>query len=669
MLSINQYPKPIMGRDKHSKSKRKSKPKKSENVEKPSLVNPELELEPEPEPGTAPMPVPDLGTGPGRTDRKLFLSWCREMSGDKLYTEEYMELLLMKRLATVYGEAFQRLEAYGCPDSIARKAVRLNGHGFGKKDILANIMQNTVAYIDAGMVPVGGNHSDVQQPRAAAEREFCQMVTYSLGAMVYLLQHLRRLTKVEAMWALMISNFHLGMAIDITTPAVEPDTENLACASSGGSTVTGCQVSVSDGIGDPCCSLHDFMEDAALAKRFKLHPHLMPQLKTSIAVSAASCREELKIAGRMVPVSPYSLVKHKPSYQQDMKEPDPFDSVLDSLGDLGIDAKSKSTCSDEKDEIIMTLVNQIKEITTQVDERKVWAEAKVIQAARKISDDLCELRTLKSEKNRLKIDNQELQEETVKRIVDTHNALRKTCSQVHHAIAAARKVDEENSGIRAEIEAFKLSAAESDRVHLEVKKKERKHLKKIAVMEKEKNIIREEIEEESKKYLQLQHQLMQIKMAQNEYEVKSMEEVNEKEVAFALVQDEQRLKDAAGVSSKRRMEALREKVELDCLRCKDDVHRVEHEILHLQMSMDSAESTYMVAPERNYQSEAFEEEVFPDRKCIICMVNEVSVVFLPCAHQVLCGNCSDHYCNYVEAQCPGCQASIEERIYVYGAGT
>lgn len=54
-----------------------------------------------------------------------------------------------------------------------------------------------------------------------------------------------------------------------------------------------------------------------------------------------------------------------------------------------------------------------------------------------------------------------------------------------------------------------------------------------------------------------------------------------------------------------------------------------------------------------------------ERECVMCMSDEVAVVFLPCSHQVVCGPCSDA----LEAQgmrgCPSCRTAIENRIKVF----
>lgn len=56
--------------------------------------------------------------------------------------------------------------------------------------------------------------------------------------------------------------------------------------------------------------------------------------------------------------------------------------------------------------------------------------------------------------------------------------------------------------------------------------------------------------------------------------------------------------------------------------------------------------------------------VGPERECIMCMTEEISVVFLPCAHQVLCGQCSNLHEKQGMSDCPSCRTTIGKRISV-----
>ncbi|KAK4408029.1 putative E3 ubiquitin-protein ligase [Sesamum angolense] len=58
------------------------------------------------------------------------------------------------------------------------------------------------------------------------------------------------------------------------------------------------------------------------------------------------------------------------------------------------------------------------------------------------------------------------------------------------------------------------------------------------------------------------------------------------------------------------------------------------------------------------------DDVKPERECVMCMTDEIAVVFLPCAHQVLCGQCSVLHEKQGMNDCPSCRTTIKKRISV-----
>ena len=159
-----------------------------------------------------------------------------------------------------------------------------------------------------------------------------------------------------------------------------------------------------------------------------------------------------------------------------------------------------------------------------------------------------------------------------------------------------------------------------------------------------------------------------------------------KEHALAQVEEEKHLKEAAEASSKRKLEALRLKIEIDFQRHKDDLQRLEQELSRLKVSSQSTDSHHPsntsptgAKPQRetiagllrelDNLEDSSEKEVNSDRECIICLKDEVSVVFLPCAHQVMCASCSDDFGLKGKATCPCCRVPIEQKIRVFGASS
>lgn len=152
------------------------------------------------------------------------------------------------------------------------------------------------------------------------------------------------------------------------------------------------------------------------------------------------------------------------------------------------------------------------------------------------------------------------------------------------------------------------------------------------------------------------------------------------------MEEERRFKEAVETNNKRKLEELRSKAEIDFQRHKDDLQRLEQDLSRLRASTELQNQSANLVTGSNVEQhphgdiarmlrefDSFEQdssEKDDSRECIICMKHEVSVVFLPCAHQVLCANCNDNFGKKGRvAKCPCCRVPIEQRIRVFGATT
>lgn len=634
----------------------------------------------------------------------------------------------MKNLEFLYNEAISKLVALGYDEDAALKAILRNGHCYGGMDVLTNILHNSLAYLNSNCGSSNGK-SDEAEPVFADLR---QLEEYSLAGMVCMLQQVRpHLTKGDAMWCLLMSDLHVGRASTMEIPVLPGGSiENSSLIST--SVESGSNGNHSVGVMAPAlCRFHGgwgfgngggsefpvhgffsygaeltLQRDIECPKRFNLSPSMKSLLKRNVAIFAAGFRANSKqlnaqpqaclsnLASGDTPVALGSEVPVQHSEKtRNSKNQEVVNSVLSKFRDLNLDENLEFVGEDQKNEVIVNLLHQVEELEKQVKDRKEWAHQKAMQAATKLSHDLAELKMLRLEREetqRLKKGKQTLEDSTMKRLSEMENALRKASGQVDRANAAVRRLETENAEIRAEMEASKLSASESVLTCLEVAKREKKCLKRMLAWEKQKIKLQEEIAEEKEKISELQQHLARMKHDQKEAEVKWGQELKAKEEALAQVEEERHAKEAAEASNKRKLEALRLKIEIDFQRHKDDLQRLEQELSRLKIS---AQSTELLHPsnalpkaisegakpqgetiakllrELDNLENSSEKEVSCDRECIICMKDEVSVVFLPCAHQVLCANCNDDYGKKGKATCPCCRAPIEHRIRVFGASS
>lgn len=53
-----------------------------------------------------------------------------------------------------------------------------------------------------------------------------------------------------------------------------------------------------------------------------------------------------------------------------------------------------------------------------------------------------------------------------------------------------------------------------------------------------------------------------------------------------------------------------------------------------------------------------------ERECVMCLSEETCVIFLPCAHQVVCKMCNELHERQGMKDCPSCRSTIQRRITV-----
>ncbi|KAE8661869.1 MND1-interacting protein 1 [Hibiscus syriacus] len=575
----------------------------------------------------------------------------------------------IENLEFLYNEAISKLILLGYDEDVALKAILRNGHCYGGMDVLTNILHNSLAYLNSSCDSSNGSNSEESESGLPDLR---QLEEYSLAGMICLLQQVRPgLSKGDAMWCLLMSDLHVGKASTIEIPslhsptnACSPVSNDLESVDNNGVGVMSpamCRFHGGWGFGNggefavnglfSCNAGITLQRDIECPKRFNLSPSMKSLLKKNVAIFAASFRANSKQTQTQNQVFVGTLSRgdappavagdevsaEKSEESQTSFSQDGFNSVLSKFRDLNIDENLEYVGEDQKSEMIISLFHQIKDLQKQVKERKDWALRKAMQAARKLSSDLTELKMLRMEREemqQMKKGKHTIDDSTMKRLSEMENALRKASGQVDQANAAVRRLETENAEIRAEMEASKLSASES--VNLSGAK------------------LQELIADEKEKIKDLQRCLARAEHDQKETESKWREELKDKELAFTQVEQERCSNEATEVSNKRKLEALRLKIEIDFQRHKDDHQRLEQELSRLKLSAQSTELNHQLdnlftgksegakpqgetitklLHELDTLEDSSEKEVNGDRECIICSKDEVSIVFLPCTHQ------------------------------------
>ncbi|KAL8256183.1 hypothetical protein R6Q59_031250 [Mikania micrantha] len=344
---------------------------------------------------------------------------------------------------------------------------------------------------------------------------------------------------------------------------------------------------------------------------------------------------------------------------------------------------------DRKEETLSKLAPRVQELQNQLHVWTEWANQKVMQAARRLGKDKAELKTLRQEREeveRLKKEKQTLEDNTMKKLSEMENALMKASNQVGRADAAVRRLEVENANLRLKMEAANLQAAESAASCEEVSKKEKKTLMQLQFWEKQKALFQEELIAERRKLVQLKEDLEQAKEQRDHLETKWKQEENAKQ---ELINEAVKIKigrQEGEVLAKSREDLTRLKADKTLQKYKDDIEKLEKEISLLRLKSDSSKiAALRRGVDGSYASKLTDVSlpqthtlyvpetvtvtggVKRERECVMCLSEEMSVVFLPCAHQVVCTKCNELHEKQGMKDCPSCRGTIQQRISVHYA--
>jgi hypothetical protein len=77
-----------------------------------------------------------------------------------------------------------------------------------------------------------------------------------------------------------------------------------------------------------------------------------------------------------------------------------------------------------------------------------------------------------------------------------------------------------------------------------------------------------------------------------------------------------------------------------------------------EMTSNKLQRVAMFMPPPGFAMDSVQRE----QECAMCLEEEVSVVFLPCGHQVVCADCNQRHQDVGMTECPSCRSPIKRRI-------
>ena len=173
--------------------------------------------------------------------------------------EDQLEDLLLKNLEYVYKEAICKITTLGYTIEESLKGMLQNGHCYGSSDVLSNIVNNSLAYLNSGC-------SDCFDDSDIAFRELKQLEQYVLTGLVCLLRQVRpQLSKGDAMWCLLMSDLNVGQESTLEIPVLPPGDEKMMIKPNGNGSSPSTVISMPSPI-RPSCSSSSFVPVTATSE-------------------------------------------------------------------------------------------------------------------------------------------------------------------------------------------------------------------------------------------------------------------------------------------------------------------------------------------------------------------------------------------------------------------
>ncbi|CAN6561363.1 unnamed protein product [Malus baccata var. baccata] len=350
----------------------------------------------------------------------------------------------------------------------------------------------------------------------------------------------------------------------------------------------------------------------------------------------------------------------------------------------------KYVAQDEKDELILKLVPRLEELQNELESWTNWANEKIMQVSRRLSKERPELKILRQEKaeaEKFKKEKQMLEENTVKRISELENALNNATDQVEKATSNICRLELENSALKEERSTAERMAIDSTARYQEALEREQNALKKVQAWEGQRSALQEELETGKKKVAALQQDLAKAKNVHHQIEARWKREKIEKEKILAQADFIRKEREQRQALTKLEEDRIKLSAEYDKREYMEDIRKVESKLSELKLKSDSsriaalrrgAAGSFGGSPSDRKSGKATKgnqnftslkkvknsQDLRQDRECVMCLSEEMSVVFLPCAHQVVCANCNELHKKQGMKDCPSCRTPIQRRINV-----
>ncbi|TVT97888.1 hypothetical protein EJB05_56814, partial [Eragrostis curvula] len=306
---------------------------------------------------------------------------------------------------------------------------------------------------------------------------------------------------------------------------------------------------------------------------------------------------------------------------------------------------------DRKEEMALDLVQRLGELKLEVKVWTDWANERVMQSTSRLVKERAVLLSYRK-------DSAEIEEPDVlnrKKLEETQKAIDRASEELDRVNSRVRELTNEINLCMREKKAAQLQGKQSDASFADILNKEHDSMERLKSMETEKVILQEELAAERSKLLKLLKSLEKARRYEDVLKKrcqegeKMIDELTE-QINFKKTELE-RIDTSARAKSSRLL-----------LRAQNEQEWMQASIKNLKQQLDELSSKPQSVAKLINPAGFGIDSLQRERECAMCLEEEISVVFLPCGHQVVCAGCNKRHQDGGMTECPSCRSIIHRRI-------
>ncbi|XP_071719238.1 putative E3 ubiquitin-protein ligase RF298 [Rutidosis leptorrhynchoides] len=601
--------------------------------------------------------------------------------------------LLSDSLHTCFQTAIKQIVENGYTNEVAESTVLKCGPFYGLTDMVSSIVDRALNFL---------NNKPCHVAKWPEFENLNTLVEYMIFEMVTMYRKIKPSLSVrEAMWTLLICGLNVLDASEadldpqkfsirslkrvkdegsLTKPEPEPvySSVSKSASDSGKKVEENCQ----------CCNKRclGHRQNNSRKKTFeKPYKGRMSKraLKARITGWGELTIERKPSSSKLSKITDLPLNETKEKTEVKPK-PEPVPPEPEKTADYylaGIpfdESKGEHVPQDEKDEMILAGVSKVESLQKEVKIWDEWANLKVMQVAKRLSHDRNELSKLRAEKEeveKLIKDKKANDESKFFKLGEVTGALNATNYNIEMANLSVKRLESDKLVIKQEKEKADIQSLNAAKNLEEFLRKEKDALKMSESFGSEKSLLEEELKLLKREVAPKQRDLEKAKCCLKETETRLL---NEKKETAKFLEQVDSIK-----SERKRLQALAKKEnEIATTKADNELKKLESEITRIQDEIAAlkleAERKKIAAMRMgmNWQPSDGTSQVKlsgnegkngnmsrkKDRECVMCLCEEMRVVFVPCGHQVVCAGCNDMHEKKGMKECPSCRTIIQRRI-------